>query len=81
MRKLSCLVRMVVGLSALAVGTAVTAMICVVLLPSRRWRIATCNKFGHIMAPILMRVTGTTVNQDVPAKMAAAAPAAPTIIR
>jgi 1-acyl-sn-glycerol-3-phosphate acyltransferase len=66
---------MVVGLGALGLGTTVFALVCLVLLPSRRWRIAACNVFGHVMGPVLLRVTGVTVNQDVPGKLAAVFPA------
>ena len=50
---------MAVGLTLLALGVFVFGLVCLVLLPSRRLRIAACNVFGHLMGPMLLTVSGT----------------------
>ncbi|MEW5849310.1 MAG: lysophospholipid acyltransferase family protein [Myxococcota bacterium] len=68
-------IRIVVGLTYMALAVAVFFVVCLVLLPSRRLRIATCNVFGHITGRFCLWLAGARVASDAKARMQAAHPA------
>lgn len=57
---LTSIVRMALGLAAMALGVVVFALICIPLLPWRVARIKVCNVFGHLMGRAVFLITGTT---------------------
>jgi 1-acyl-sn-glycerol-3-phosphate acyltransferase len=73
--RLKSVVKIVVGLSYMAVAVWVFALVCLALLPSRRLRIAACNVFGHISGRFCLWLTGMHVVGDAKERMKAAHPA------
>ncbi|MFZ5478803.1 MAG: lysophospholipid acyltransferase family protein [Myxococcota bacterium] len=75
MAVLSSLLRLLVGLAYMAVAVAVFAVVCVVLLPSRRLRIRACNVFGHVTGRVCLWLAGATIDPSVKRFADAAHPA------
>lgn len=62
MKHVESTVRLALGLAFMALAVAVFGVVCVLLLPSRRARIVTCNVFGHIVGRTCLAIAGARVD-------------------
>ncbi|MCA9566903.1 MAG: 1-acyl-sn-glycerol-3-phosphate acyltransferase [Myxococcales bacterium] len=51
-------IRLVVGLVIIGVNTTICMLVCALLIPWRVARIKTCNYYGKITGPMVMKVSG-----------------------
>ena len=63
-RKLTSLLRVVIGITFMAVISAVFAVVLIVLLPFRITRIRVCNLYGKILGRFIVAIAGVT--PDIP---------------
>lgn len=56
--------RLAAGLVVLAVNTTICMLICTLLLPFRVARIKTCNYYGHITGPMVMKISGSPLTLE-----------------
>ncbi|MBI5497722.1 MAG: 1-acyl-sn-glycerol-3-phosphate acyltransferase [Deltaproteobacteria bacterium] len=75
MQKVISFFRLSIGLAYMAIVGGAFFAVCVVLLPSRRLRIAATNVFGHWAGRFCLWITDTTVKGNVRGEMAKTRPA------
>ncbi len=61
--------RLLTGLAYMAVAGGLFFAVCLVLLPSRKLRIAATNVFGHVTGRVCLWLTGTSVKTDAVEQM------------
>ncbi len=77
MSVLISVLRVTAGVILMALATAIFAVVCTVLLPSRRLRIRACNLFGHVVGRAVLFLAGARIDDEakVKARMNASFPA------
>lgn len=75
MFKLRSLIKLTTGMIFMSIAVVVFLPVCILLLPSRRLRIATCNVFGHFVGAGLLWLAGVHLSRDIRHRMEATHPA------